>query len=188
MRRKWAQPLSVRLPSPAMIVACIALAIALGGTSYAAIRLPAGSVGTKQLKRGAVTGVKVKRNALGGLQINEARLARVPRATLADRASDATTADTADQATRAPVTRLDYRQSTAVAIPITGHVRATVSCDTALNAVGGGGKVSNPDTAFIVDTNPVGRTGWEATASSTGVAGTTLTVFVICAQAASTTP
>jgi hypothetical protein len=171
-----------------MIVACIALTVALGGTSYAAIRLPAGSVGTKQLKRGAVTGVKVKGNALGGVQINEARLARVPRAALADRASDAATADTADQATRAPVSRLDYRQSAAVAIPSTGtHVRATAGCDTGLNVVGGGAKVSDPESAIVVDSNPAGRTGWEATAAA-GAAGTTLTVFVICAQTASATP
>jgi hypothetical protein len=185
--KKWArQPLSVRLPSPAMIVACIALTVALGGTSYAAIRLPAGSVGTKQLKRGAVTGVKVKGNALGGVQINEARLARVPRAALADRASDAATADTADQATRAPVSRVDYRQSTAIALSPGAHVRGTVNCDAGLNAVGGGGKVSDPNNSFVIDTNPAGRTAWEATAI--GDVGTTLTVFVICTQSASATP
>jgi hypothetical protein len=187
-KKRLLRPFVRRAPSPAMVVACIALAVALGGTSYAAIRLPAGSVGTKQLKRGAVTGVKVRGNALSGAQINEARLAKVPSARLADRASDAATADTADQATRAPVSRLDYRQSAAVAIPTTGnHVRANVSCDTGLNAVGGGAKVSDPDNALVMDTNPLGRTGWEATAVS-GTAGTTLTVYVICAQAASTTP
>jgi hypothetical protein len=37
-------------PSPAMVVACFALAIALGGTSYAAVSLPKNSVGTKQLR------------------------------------------------------------------------------------------------------------------------------------------
>lgn len=37
------------LPSPAMVVACTALAVALGGTGYAALTLPRNSVGTKQL-------------------------------------------------------------------------------------------------------------------------------------------
>jgi hypothetical protein len=37
-------------PSPAMVVACLALLIALGGTSYAAIRLPRNSVTTVQVK------------------------------------------------------------------------------------------------------------------------------------------
>ena len=36
-------------PSPALVVACVALAVALGGTSYAAVVLPAGSVGTSRL-------------------------------------------------------------------------------------------------------------------------------------------
>jgi hypothetical protein len=36
-------------PSPALVVACIALAMALGGVGYAAFRLPANSVGTKQV-------------------------------------------------------------------------------------------------------------------------------------------
>ena len=50
----------VRRPSPSMAVSLLALTVALGGTSYAAIKLPANSVGTPQLKRAAVTGVKVK--------------------------------------------------------------------------------------------------------------------------------
>jgi hypothetical protein len=38
----------------------LALCIALGGTGYAATKLPRGSVGTKQLKKGAVTSSKVR--------------------------------------------------------------------------------------------------------------------------------
>lgn len=53
-----------RRPSPALVVACVALAIALGGTSYAAVNLAPGSVGTKQLKRSAVTSLKVKDHSL----------------------------------------------------------------------------------------------------------------------------
>ena len=83
-------------PSPAMVVACIALAVALGGTSYAAIKLPRNSVGTIQLKKNAVTSPKVKNNALTGADIKEATLGRVPLAALA---TTATTATTAAQAT-----------------------------------------------------------------------------------------
>ena len=54
----------LRFPSPAMVVACIALLIALAGTSYAAIRLPANSVGTKQLKKRAVILAKVRDHSL----------------------------------------------------------------------------------------------------------------------------
>ena len=57
--------LMIRRPSPAMVVACISLLIALGGTSVAAIsQLPRASVGTPQLKRNAVTAQKINPNAV----------------------------------------------------------------------------------------------------------------------------
>jgi hypothetical protein len=56
-----------RLPSPAIVIACVALAIALGGTSYAALVLPANSVGTTQLKSGAVTKSKIARKTIAAL-------------------------------------------------------------------------------------------------------------------------
>jgi hypothetical protein len=52
-------------PSPSLVISLIALFVALGGTSYAAITsLPANSVGTKQLKNFAVTGAKLNRAVL----------------------------------------------------------------------------------------------------------------------------
>jgi hypothetical protein len=48
----------------ANVTATIALIFALGGTSYAAITLPAKSVGTKQLKKNAVTSAKIGDGAL----------------------------------------------------------------------------------------------------------------------------
>ena len=53
-----------RRPSPALVVACLALAAALGGTGYSAIVLPANSVGTTQLKNGSVVAAKVKAHSL----------------------------------------------------------------------------------------------------------------------------
>jgi hypothetical protein len=52
-------------PSPAMVVACLALLVALTGTSVAAVsQLPRASVGTPQLKRNAVTAQKINPNAI----------------------------------------------------------------------------------------------------------------------------
>jgi hypothetical protein len=67
-------------PSPALIVATIALIISMGGTGYAAFTLPNNSVATKQLKNGAVTAAKVKRHSLTGAQINFKKLGTVPKA------------------------------------------------------------------------------------------------------------
>jgi hypothetical protein len=89
-------------PSAAMVVACIALTVALGGTSFAAIQaLPRNSVGTKQLKKNAVTSPKVKNNALTGADVLESSLARVPSAANAANATNATNAANATNATNA---------------------------------------------------------------------------------------
>jgi hypothetical protein len=48
----------------ANVMATIGVFLALGGASYAAIKLPANSVGSKQIKDGAVTSADVKNHAL----------------------------------------------------------------------------------------------------------------------------
>jgi hypothetical protein len=62
------------LPSPAMLVACVALVVALGGVSYAATMLPKNSVGTTQLKKKAVTSAKLKKNAVNGAKVKNRTL------------------------------------------------------------------------------------------------------------------
>jgi hypothetical protein len=84
--------LLARRPSPAMIVALIALVCALTGTAWAA--LGKNSVGTKQLKSNAVTTAKIKKEAvtagkikkgtITGTQINLAKLGTVPAAETAN--------------------------------------------------------------------------------------------------------
>jgi hypothetical protein len=83
-----------RRPSPAMIVAMVALIVAMAGTGYAATQLPKNSVGTKQLennavtkakiKKNAVTGAKVKKKTLTGKNINLNKLGTVPSANVAN--------------------------------------------------------------------------------------------------------
>lgn len=59
----------VRRPSPAMAVAVVALFMSLGGASYAAISLPAASVGTKQLQNNAVSFRKIAPHSVGVVRI-----------------------------------------------------------------------------------------------------------------------
>jgi hypothetical protein len=72
-------------PSPALVVATIALAVALGGTGYAAISLPANSVGTKQLRNGAVNAAKIKKGSLNASSFAPGQLPRGPKG---DRGAD----------------------------------------------------------------------------------------------------
>jgi hypothetical protein len=52
------------------LVAYLALFVALGGTSYAAINLPAGSVGTRQLRNGAVSNQKLAKGSVGAADLD----------------------------------------------------------------------------------------------------------------------
>lgn len=53
-----------RRPSAALVVSFVALFVALGGVGWAAVNLPANSVGTRQLKNGAVTIRKIQNGAV----------------------------------------------------------------------------------------------------------------------------
>ena len=67
----------LRRPSPAMVVACLALLVALGGTSMAAAtQLAKNSVGTAQLKDAAVTNPKITNNAINSAKVASKSLLR----------------------------------------------------------------------------------------------------------------
>jgi len=57
------------------VVAYLALFVALGGTSYAAIALPVGSVGTRQLRNEAVTNGKLARGSVGAANLSHNSIA-----------------------------------------------------------------------------------------------------------------
>lgn len=75
----------IHRPSPAMVVACIALFVAMGGVSYG---LATGSISSREIRNNTIrgkdvrnkslTGKDVKRDSIGGLSINESRLGLVP--------------------------------------------------------------------------------------------------------------
>src|SRR5690242_708372 len=92
--------------SYANVVATLALVLALGGVSYAAIKLPKNSVGTKQIKKNAVTGAKVKKRTLTGKDINLKKLGTVPSAKSAKTADTATSASIAGALTPPEPVRL----------------------------------------------------------------------------------
>jgi hypothetical protein len=90
----------VRRPSPALVVAFVALLVALGGTAYAGFSVPKNSVGTKQLKNGAVTTSKIKNGTVTKSKINTSGLT-VPNALFANSAGSAGSATNATNATNA---------------------------------------------------------------------------------------
>ena len=65
----------VRPPSPAMLVALLALCVALGGTVYAADQ-----INGKEIKKGSEPGNRLKKDTVTGKQVRESSLETVPDA------------------------------------------------------------------------------------------------------------
>ena len=80
-------PLSRRL-TYANVMSTVAVFIALGGTSYAALQ-----INGSQIKNRSITGTKLRTNTLTGVHIRESRLGRVLRARSADTLGGLTAVD-----------------------------------------------------------------------------------------------
>jgi hypothetical protein len=106
----------LRRPGPALIVACLALVAALGGTVYAAARidgrsikvaslpgnrLAPGSVPANRLKAGTIPGSRLEQRSITGAEIDLPTLGQVPSAVHADNADSAHDAETALNAVNA---------------------------------------------------------------------------------------
>lgn len=119
-------------PQPAIIIACLALFVALGGTSYAAVKLAKNSVGTREIKTNgvssaeikakAVAASEVKDDALTGTDINESTLGNVPSAT------SAASATTASNVGGTEFKKINFRAANGTALtPILTAAGLTVS-------------------------------------------------------------
>ena len=76
------------LPSPAMVVAVVALVVSLGGSAYAALVITGknirnGTVTTRDIRNHSLSGTDMRRDGIGGRSINEGTLGPVPSAFLA---------------------------------------------------------------------------------------------------------
>jgi hypothetical protein len=106
----------IRRQSPALLIACLALFVALGGTVYAAAkidghkikvkslpgnRLAPGSVPGNRLKPGAISTASLAPGSISGAKIDTATLGQVPTAVHADTADSARDAQTALNAVNA---------------------------------------------------------------------------------------
>src|SRR4051812_20197789 len=72
----------------ANVMSTLAVFIALGGSSYAAVRINGSNI-----KNRSIAAAKLKRNAITGREVRESRLGRVPRAATADRVGDMSAGD-----------------------------------------------------------------------------------------------
>jgi hypothetical protein len=183
----------------ANITSILALFLALSTGAYAAITLPANSVGSRQLKSNAVTpsklaarsvtsnklaanavrsgniaagavrGSQVAVGSLTGADINLATLGKVPSAAIADSAA---------------VARVKTVTAAATAVP-NSVTAATATCDPGLTVVGGGAGLSNEENQLLNDSYPTGTNGWTVHVFASNSGGGVFNVYAICVPAVS---
>jgi hypothetical protein len=171
-----------RRPSPPMVVAFVALLVALAGTSYAAIQLPANSVGTKQLKKNAVTGKKVKNRSLKAADFATGSLPAGPRGPQGAQGPAGPQGPKGDKGDPAPTPVITIRSNEE---PASGD--DAVFCEDNEVALGGGGSPDPESTGFLTDSAPDGfdgdiPTGWLASATDAEGNPVDVTAWVICAR------
>jgi len=179
--------------SPATVIAALALLVALGGTAYAAVVLPANSVGVVQLKNNAVSSPKV---------LDRSLLARdfAPGQIPAGSAGPAGPGGPAGPAgpagpSGAGAGYIVHVASQDIAALATGS--ALAACASGQKATGGGALLlgTTTDTEHLTAGAPVTvtgattyttvsdggtATGWFASVYNSGPVSRTLKVYVIC--------
>jgi hypothetical protein len=204
IRRRVTDRLRARLPRPSTVLAFVALAVALGGTGYAATVLPAGSVGTAQLKNGAVVSAKVKNGSLRAADFAPGQLpageqgpagAQGPPGPAGSAGSQGPAGPTGlqgpkgDPGPQGPpgFSSLAY-VPTDYSFPAHSQYAAESVCGANLHAVGGGvltdGDLNSTYPSDGAGTGDVGTRGWAVVVTNPSASDIDVTVYAVCAPAA----
>jgi hypothetical protein len=182
----------IRRPSSAMVVACLALLVALGGTSVAAVSqfVPRNSVGTQQLKRNAVTAAKITPNAVrtghvlnGSLLVEDFKAGQIPQGPKGDKGEKGEKGDNGPPGASA-------YEIVVASFPVASQyiTTQTVSCPSGKRALGGGARSTTLsfDGPYLVNSRPTpDGAGWTASYAKATTASYTVEVYAICAVVSS---
>jgi hypothetical protein len=177
--------------SPGLVVACVALGVALGGTSVAAVTqlVPRNSVGTVQLKNNAVSTAKLRNQAVTGAKIrsNTITSSDVRNGSLirADFAPGQLAENVPGEPGQPGISGLQRVVGTTTMSSVNSK-SVTVSCPSGKRVVGGGARAagSGSNRITVVESYPdANESKWNARA--TEVVSTTATweleAYALCA-------
>ena len=187
--------------TPSGVVSVIALIVALGGTSYAAVSLPRNSVGAMQVRPNAVTSAKVRD---GSLMARDFRAGEIPASAagpagaagppgLRGAVGPAGPAGPAGPTGPAALPKLVYSISEPVQNPAFAQTYGSVACDAGTYVVGGGVYTSGGVDQAVNTSAPAGATGelqprtWSAFVNNKSAGNESFRVFAICTTASGVT-
>jgi|SRR5215217_4876638 len=163
--------------SYANVTATIALGIALGGTSYAAMTLPHNSVGAAQLRRGAVRSAEVKNGALKVRDLS----ARARSALRGKRGPAGPQGPSGTSSGSAGAIALTYKTVKGTVEAASVDSRSAI-CDSGQRVIGGGMRVdTGSDTSARESYPSIGNTAWTVRVGNDDEMNSgNYTVFAIC--------
>ena len=194
----------------ANVISMIALFVALGGASYAAVTLSKNSVGAKHIKKRAVRGKHINKNAVNSSKVANGSLlaadfgaGQLPQGPKGDRGEKG---DKGDTGTFDPTTmtliarRADFNLPAGPSAGNPGpEVDGFETCEPGEQIIGGSVNTSSPAGATTLISRPatdtIGNGGipenetfsaWKGTARTNTNAAATMRVFAICASAPAT--
>jgi hypothetical protein len=168
------------VPSPAMVVALIALMVALGGTAFAQSVLSRNSVGPRQIRTSAVTSSEIRDRSIRLIDIS--RNARSQLRGQRGPAGPPGPPGTAGTGAGTGAVNLVVATATGTA-PAEGATGATATCPAGRRVTGGGARVDAGTDVSVRESYPSAtNTGWTVRVGNDDLTGTaSYTVFAICA-------
>lgn len=176
--------ISVRRPSPALVISCVALTVALGGTSYATVlNVPNRSVGPAQLRTSAVTTRTIAANAVTSAKVRNGTLLPADFRSSSLPSGPVGPVGPAGPAGPPGLSSVE-RTETSSASSSTLSKSVFLACPSGKRLIGGGARVTGGSPRVAILTSfPDNDNIWRASAAETTatVANWTLTVYAICA-------
>lgn len=193
-------PRSMR-PSPALLVAILALLVAMGGTSYAAVTLSKNSVASKHIKNGQVKRADLKASAVNSAKVKDGSLAardfragELPEGPRGDTGPAGPRGDTGPRGVAGPTDTVTVVAKSPTIAPGNYGV-ATAHCPAGMQAVGGGIQphsitlsvtgdfpvIGGANISVLATGQHAAATAWRGTARNDGSGTYQLTVAAVCA-------
>lgn len=168
----------------ANVTSMLALTVALGGTSYAAVTLPSNSVTTRQIKRGTIVGSDIHRNAITGPKVKDGSLkagdfaaGQLPAGAKGDVGPQGPKGDKGDTGTVGAATVQRFQAT--VDLADNTNASYSVFCPDGQQAIAGGGRGDDTlsEETILTSTRPaIGRTNTEPPSNGQGFTGWRITV------------
>ena len=165
------------------VMATVAVFVALGGTSYAAITLPRNSVGSNQLKRNAVTSTDVKDRSLGARDLSLAArtFLKGQRGPQGERGVQGPPGGSDGSTTTVVVT---HRTNSDGRVNFGEVTSATATCQPGEKVLGGGVRVDTGTDLAVRESYPnLNNTAWTGRVGNDDLSGVgSYTVTAVCAS------